>query len=50
MLATILQLAALAGFPVGGFLGITTASGGLVVGCAVTCLLVGDALEQHGPD
>jgi hypothetical protein len=49
MLATLLQLAALAGFPIGGALGITTTTGGLVVGLSVSFLIFGDALEQHGP-
>jgi hypothetical protein len=48
MLATLLQLAGLVGIPVGGFLGVTSSAGGLVVGCAVSCLLVGDALEKSG--
>ena len=47
MLATVLQLAALLGFPVGGALGVTSTWGGLVVGASVSLLLVGDALEAH---
>jgi hypothetical protein len=45
MLATILQLAALAGFPIGGALDVTSTAGGLVVGCAVSLLIIGDALD-----
>jgi hypothetical protein len=45
MLATILQLAALLGFPVGG--AVAFGPGGLVVGASVSLLIVGDALEQR---
>jgi hypothetical protein len=48
MLATLLQLAALAGFPIGGLLGVSTSAGGLVVGCAVSLLVIGDAIEKNG--
>lgn len=47
MLATLLQLAALAGFPTAGALGITTTAGGLVGGLSLSVLLIGQALEDH---
>ena len=48
MLATLLQVVALVGFPVAGALDVTTPAGGLVAGLSVSLLLVGDALERHG--
>ena len=49
MLATVLQLAALVGFPVGGLLDITTAPGGLIAGASVSAWLLGEAIEQNRP-
>jgi hypothetical protein len=48
MLATVLQLAALVGFPVAGGLGVTSTAGGLVAGVSLSVLLIGDALEKRG--
>ena len=46
LLAKVLQLAALVGFPVGGFLvGVDVSAGGLVLGVSVAALLVGEALD-----
>ena len=47
MLATMLQLAALAGLPVGGAL--MQGVGGGIVGGAVSALLLGQALEANRP-
>lgn len=49
MLATLLQLAALVGFPVSGLLDITSRPGGLIAGLSVSAWLVGVAWEQNRP-
>lgn len=47
MLATLLQIAALVGFPIGG--GMSFGWGGVVLGSAVSLLIVGDAIESNRP-
>jgi len=49
MFATLLQLAALVGFPVGGALGVTSSVGGGVVGGSVSLLFLGLAIEANRP-
>ena len=49
MLATLLQIAALVGFPVAGGLVITSVAGGVVAGASVSMLIFGSALEQNRP-
>jgi hypothetical protein len=46
IVALVLQLAALAGFPVGGYLAANW--GGLIVGSSISALYVGVALDRAG--